>query len=166
MKRKIWIASLAALCILLSACGGAALTKNDLSVSVRGTKITTGTAVDELLTAFGEPESQSEAVSCVYSGMDKTYSYSDFTVYSYTEDDCEYFSELYCTENVQTEKGVSIGSSEDAVRKAYGEGLTEGCRISYSLEKGTDTQIPDTLYFEIEEGKVCAIGLICAHRAE
>ena len=48
----------------------------------------------------------SEAVSCVYTGMDKTYAYSDRILYTYPDGDADRLLELYCTADVQTAQGV------------------------------------------------------------
>ena len=62
---------------LLCACGKKTISEADLSLTVDGTAVRPDTSVSALLDAFGADYTYSEAVSCVYTGMDKTYAYND-----------------------------------------------------------------------------------------
>ena len=84
MKRiTALILSAAILCALLCACGKSAFTEDDISIRVNGETIDTHSSVSAILDAFGPDYAFSEAISCVYTGMDKTYQYPDFFLYTY-----------------------------------------------------------------------------------
>ena len=155
------------LCALLSGCGKKSLSEADLSLTVSGTAVQPDTSVSALLDAFGGDYTYSEAVSCVYTGMDKTYAYDDLILYTYPDGDTDRLMELYCTADVTTSRGITIGSSRKDVEKAYGSGYTEaGITLTYALKAPDDLTLPASIYFELQNDTVCAIGITSAHRAE
>ena len=155
------------LCALLAACGEKTISEADLSLTVNGTAVRPDTSVSALLDAFGGDYTYSEAVSCVYTGMDKTYAYSDRILYTYPDGDADRLLELYCTADVQTAQGVGIGASRKDVEAAYGTEYTQaGNTMTYALAAQDSLTIPASLYFELDGDTVCAIGLTSAHRAE
>lgn len=138
-----------------------------MTLTVGGTAVRPDTSVSALLDAFGTDYTYSEAVSCVYTGMDKTYAYSDRILYTYPDGDADRLLELYCTADVQTAQGVGIGASRKDVEAAYGTEYTQtGNTMTYALAAQDSLTIPASLYFELDGDTVCAIGLTSAHRAE
>lgn len=127
------------------------------------------TSVDEVLAILGGGYEYAEAVSCVYDGMDKTYTYPDAVVYTFPDGDGDRLMELYCTGgDVKTPAGISLGDSRDKVVQTYGDGFTEkGIVLAYDLKKpaSADNE-PASLYFELTGGKVSAIGITSEHRSE
>ena len=112
MKKTICLLLTALLlCALLGSCGKKTISEVDLTLTVGGTAVRPDTSVSALLDAFGTDYTYSEAVSCVYTGMDKTYAYSDRILYTYPDGDADRLLELYCTADVQTAQGVGIGAS-------------------------------------------------------
>lgn len=87
------------LALLLTACGGSKQTADPV-LQIGGAAVEDSTAVDAVLDALnglgGEYE-YAEAVSCVYDGMDKTYTYENAVVYTYPDGDADRLMELYCT---------------------------------------------------------------------
>ena len=163
MKRMILIA-LALL--LLAGCGGKEAAVSP-ALTVDGTTFTHESAVDEILTALGEDFTYYEAISCVYDGMDKTYSYGDVTLYTYPDGETDRLMELYCTGGSVSAGDVTIGSTAEDVKAAFGSGYTEaGSVLTYALEPKSEQNTPASLYFELEDGKVCAIAMTAEHRAE
>lgn len=155
------------LCALLAACGEKTISEADLSLTVNGTAVRPDTSVSALLDAFGGDYTYSEAVSCVYTGMDKTYAYDDLILYTYPDGDADRLLELYCTGNVQTAQGIGIGASRKDLEAAYGTGHTQaGSTLTYALSAQDELTVPASLYFELDGDTVCAIGLTSAHRAE
>ena len=74
MKKTICLLLTALLlCALLGSCGKKTISEVDLTLTVGGTAVRPDTSVSALLDAFGTDYTYSEAVSCVYTGMDKTY---------------------------------------------------------------------------------------------
>ena len=168
MKKTICLLLTALLlCALLGSCGKKTISEVDLTLTVGGTAVRPDTSVSALLDAFGTDYTYSEAVSCVYTGMDKTYAYSDRILYTYPDGDADRLLELYCTADVQTAQGVGIGASRKDVAAAYGTEYTQaGNTMTYALAAQDSLTIPASLYFELDGDTVCAIGLTSAHRAE
>ena len=161
MKKTICLLLTALLlCALLGSCGKKTISEVDLTLTVGGTAVRPDASVSALLDAFGTDYTYSEAVSCVYTGMDKTYAYSDRILYTYPDGDADRLLELYCTADVQTAQGVGIGASRKDVEAAYGSTMT------YALAAQDSLTIPASLYFELDGDTVCAIGLTSTHRAE
>ena len=157
MKKTICLLLTALLlCALLGSCGKKTISEVDLTLTVGGTAVRPDTSVSALLDAFGTDYTYSEAVSCVYTGMDKTYAYSDRILYTYPDGDAARLLELYCT-----------GASRKDVEAAYGTEYTQaGNTMTYALAAQDSLTIPASLYFELDGDTVCAIGLTSAHRAE
>lgn len=168
MKRTLACVLLAALlCALLCACGSSAFQAEDISLTVSGVTVTTDSAVPALLDAFGSDYTYAEAISCVYTGMDKTYQYPSVTIYTYPDGEEDRLMELCCTADVTTARGISLGASRQDVEAAYGQCPSKtGSLMTYSLPEENGQTIPAALYFELQDGAVSAIGIICAHRAE
>ena len=168
MKKTICLLLTALLlCALLGSCGKKTISEVDLTLTVGGTAVRPDTSVSALLDAFGTDYTYSEAVSCVYTGMDKTYAYSDRILYTYPDGDADRLLELYCTADVQTAQGVGIGASRKDVEAAYGTEYTQaGNTMTYALAAQDSLTIPASVYFELDGDTVCAIGLTSAHRAE
>ena len=168
MKKTICLLLTALLlCALLGSCGKKTISEVDLTLTVGGTAVRPDTSVSALLDAFGTDYTYSEAVSCVYTGMYKTYAYSDRILYTYPDGDADRLLELYCTADVQTAQGVGIGASRKDVEAAYGTEYTQaGNTMTYALAAQDSLTIPASLYFELDGDTVCAIGLTSTHRAE
>lgn len=89
-----------------------------------------------VVSALGEPTSYYEEASCAFEGMDKTYSYPDFDLKTYTLDGVDYVNAvIFWTDNVETSEGLYIGASAAAVEKAYPGAAAQG-QTSVKLEKG------------------------------
>ena len=168
MKRiTALILSAAILCALLCACGKSAFTEDDISIRVNGETIDTHSSVSAILDAFGPDYAFSEAISCVYTGMEKTYQYSDCILYTYPGEQGDCLLEIYCTADAASAKGPGIGSSRTEVEAAYGSGYTQaGDVMTYTLDGAGAQMEPATIYFELQDDTVCAVGLTAEHRAE
>ena len=91
------------------------------SFTYNGTKIQMHAEASAITDALGEPKECTEAASCVFEGMDKTYFYGSFYLVTYPKDDKEYVYQLWFTDDtVETEEGICIGDSVDKVKEAYG----------------------------------------------
>lgn len=168
-KRVCLILTAVLLAACLCACGTdkAGFKKEDLSLTVAGCKITPDTSVEDILSALGGDYTYAEAISCVYTGMDKTYTYAGATLYTYPDDEDDRLMELYCEQDVQTSKGITIGAGRDDVIAQYGSSYVEtGSILSYELPASASENLPASLYFLITDGKVAAIAITAEHRAE
>ena len=169
MKKLLFFALVLALVLGLCACGSdAKFSEADLSLTVDGVSVTAKSKVADLLGSFGEGYEYSEAISCVYEGMDKTYEYANVTLYTYPDGDSDRLMELYCVGgNVATSKGITFGSTKAEVLAQYGDGCVEtGSMLSYELPVSGSDNLPASLYFMLKDGKVSAIAITAEHRAE
>ena len=168
-KRVCLILTICLLAACLCACGSdAGFSKEDLSLTVAGTEITPDTPVSDILAALGEDYDYAEAISCVYTGMDKTYTYAAVTLYTYPDGERDRLMELYCEgADVKTSRGITIGASKADVTAQYGSGYVEtGSILSYELPASAGENLPASLYFLMRDGKVAAIAVTAEHRAE
>ena len=109
MKKAIALLVALAICAALCACGNRqkTLEETDLSMSVNGVEVTTKSSVDTLLTIFDGKYETAEAVSCVYSGMERTYSNETLSVFTYPGDDgAEHLMEAYAQAFVCASKEI------------------------------------------------------------
>lgn len=92
----------------------------------------------KLLEKAGRPKSKSESQSCAYDGMDRTYTYKDFVVktYSKSKNGTEYINSIVLlTSKVSTKEGVKIGSSKNDVIDAYGRATPKFGVYTYTKGK-------------------------------
>lgn len=148
--------------------GGAALTADDLAIRIGSFTATPGTTMDDVRAALGEEDAYAEAISCVYEGMDKTFTYGEVTFYTYPDGETDRLMEVYCTGGeVSTAKGVTFGATVAQIEAAYGSGYTRsGKLLTYELPVSGEELEPASLYFVIENDCVAAIAMTAEHRAE
>lgn len=167
MRRNLLCAALLAalLLALLSGCAKGSAVEPVLTVG--GTEITGNTSVEDVLETLGEDYEYYEAISCVYEGMDKTYTYPDYILYTYPDGATDHLMELYCTGGDVSAKGVTFGASKDEIVEAFGEDYAEeGSMIIYAVEPSDANNEPASVYFELTDGAVSAIALTAEHRSE
>ena len=106
----------------------------------------------DVLAALGEPLSYFEATSCAFEGLDKTYTYSGFSITTRPDEDLQDYVNLILLtdDSVSTQEGVYIGCSADDVTAAYGEGSRTENVIRYT--KGNSA-----MNFILEGDKVISI---------
>lgn len=123
-----------------------------------GTKITMKADVQSILDALGEPKQYNETASCAFTGLDKTYFYGSFYLYTCPIEGKDYvYGVMLMDDTVTTAEGLYIGAPQSEVERIYGsEGyngsngyiLTKGpCRLTVILEEGVVTSIQyDAIY--------------------
>lgn len=151
---KKWIAILLALVLALSlvACGESAADNAGNGGSSEGsgnkpaepgyvfkhgtTEIVMNAPAKDIIAALGEPQSYSEQASCAFTGLDKTYNYGSFVLYTYPLDGVDYVYSLFLQDDgVATPEGITIGSSRADVEAAYGTAGFNGSN-AYIMTKG------------------------------
>lgn len=79
-----------------------------------------------LLEYLGEPDSYFEAASCAFDGLDKTYTYAGVEIITYPDGDADYISSIRLLDgSVSTPEGITVGSTQEEVAAAYGDGFEE-----------------------------------------
>ena len=170
MKKTALAAICMLLCVSLCACGSddKALKTEDLSMTVDGKTISADASVSSILENFGDGSEMAEAVSCVYSGMERTYAYDNLILYTYPGDDGqEHLMEAYAETGAQTSRGVKLGDSLKNVEESYGSDYTRtGDVVTFSMEGANEQMVPAGVYFELSDDMVTAIGIVAEHRAQ
>ena len=90
----------------------------------KGVSVTMNGAAKKLIKKAGKPSKKTVKKSCAYKGKDRTYTYKDFQLktYSKTNNGAEYVSEIRFRSNkAVTKEGIRIGSSLKDVTKKYGK---------------------------------------------
>jgi hypothetical protein len=95
-----------------------------------------GMKADGVLDALGEAKSRVVSASCAFGGNDIVYDYQSVKISANDENGYEM---IYCIELVddmaQTQKGIKIGSTKDAVIAAYGDATkTVGVNLLYEKD--------------------------------
>ena len=105
-----------------------------------------------ILESLGAWKDYAESPSCAFEGMDKVYTYAGFEIETYCLDNTDYIAGVrLLDDSVKTDKGITIGSTKDAVKDAYGE-PTEESETSISYQSGNTK-----LQFLLRDGAVCDI---------
>lgn len=101
-----------------------------------GVTIAMNAEAKPILKSLGKEQDYFEAKSCAFEDMDRTYTYSGFELKTYTLKGVEYVqSILFTDDSVSTKEGISIGSSVEELKKAYGDKGTESLGL-YTYEQG------------------------------
>lgn len=140
MKKFFAIATAAVMALSLCACGDD--TNKEPEASTQGSEATNPTTqgpvgytfthndvqfgVDmsaaKVVEALGKYDDRAETESCAFGGMDVDYYYPDFVINTNTEDGYErIYSIRLVSDMVETEEGVCLFQTADAVTAAYGE---------------------------------------------
>ena len=166
MKKLIAIL-LAMVCVLsLCACGGGApettggqpkettpsAGEEAYTCTYEGVKIRLGYDVGDVVSDLGEPKDRAVTESCAFGGNDIVYDYRSVKI---SANDEEGFERVYCVELVddmaQTEEGIKIGATAEAVTAAYGEPTTSNAGGVIYTKGGVE------LRFLMKDGKVTSI---------
>lgn len=150
MKHFYTIAPLLLMLCLLG-CTASPAQQHNFQFTYRGTVIAIDAEAAPVVAALGEPKTYTEEASCVFDGLDKTYSYGSFYLATYPKDGKDYISRIWFTDDsVSTPEGIRIGASQKDVEQAYGEKL--GTQNSFTF-----VQKDSKLTVLLEEGAVTSI---------
>ena len=108
--------------------------------------------VETILSELGMWTNYAETTSCAFKGLDKTYSYPGFDLYTYPLNGRDNVNSVYFVdESVKTVEGIGIGSSQEDMERVYGTDYTEEFGVyTYTKDKST-------LQFIITDGVIEAI---------
>lgn len=131
--------------------GSLAEDTGNYTFSVNGVSVSIGQDMEEVRSGLGKEQSYFEAASCAFEGLDKTYTYSGFTITTRPEGEKDFVNSILLTDDsVTTERGIYIGSTREDVISAYGEGGETDTVIRYSKDN-------TTLNFILKDNKVISI---------
>ena len=124
-----------------SSSGSAASASSEgFSFTSGSTKIEMNADASAIVDELGDPDDYFESESCAFEGLDKVYTYPGFHLNTYPVDDKDYVLSVdFMDDTVETDEGISIGSTKDEVTEAYGEPAEE-TSSSLVYEKG-DTEM-------------------------
>jgi len=159
MKKYRSLALVLALILSLAACGGDDKpTPSEASgayafpvAAANGYVVELNADMAQVLEKLGEPVTYFEAASCAFDGLDKTYTYTGFTITTRPDGDKDYVNDILLTDDtVSTAEGIRIGASLSDVTAAYGEKEPDGNALIYDREGVT-------LLFILDGDKVMSI---------
>ncbi|MHB1452341.1 MAG: hypothetical protein ACYCYM_00095 [Saccharofermentanales bacterium] len=105
-----------------------------------------------LLEQLGEPKEYFEAPSCAFQGIEKTYVYTSFSLYTYELEGADYVASIVILDDsITTKEGVSMGDPLSKVTSVYGDGYVKSVGL-YSYESDVMK-----LNFLIEDDAVISI---------
>ena len=108
--------------------------------------------VAPILEGLGEWENYAETTSCAFKGLDKTYSYPGFDLYTYPLNGKDNVNSVYFVDDtVSTPEGINIGSTKEEMEAAYG--------TDYEEEFGAYTYTKDKskLQFLVTDGVIDSV---------
>lgn len=86
--------------------------KTDFTFDFKTTTIAMNMLAAPVIEALGEPRTYTEAASCAFEGLDKTYYYGGFYLTTYPDGDNDRVYQLwFADDSVETRQGIRIGSS-------------------------------------------------------
>lgn len=103
-------------------------------LSAQDVNIEMNAPAEAIIAGLGEYTDYFEAKSCAFNGIDRTYIYADYEVYTYPYNGVDYISGIYLMETAQTNEGLKIGDTYDRMIELYGEDYTEDIGL-YTYEK-------------------------------
>lgn len=108
-----------------------------------GTCFVMGAIADDTVAALGEPQSLTEAPSCVHEGMDKLYNYGSYTLTTSPDADGNArIQEIALTSDaVALADGLSIGSDKAAVEASFGTDYTDNFGVLQFALEGADVSV-------------------------
>lgn len=110
--------------------------KEDFAFHYKDTEIRMNAPAEPVLAKLGEAMNYTEAASCAFEGLDKTYFYGSFYLTTYPKDGKDFISIVEIVDDtVQTDEGIAIGDPEKKVEEAYGAENYNGIN-AYVVESG------------------------------
>jgi predicted small secreted protein len=134
----------------------------DIALDINGKTYRCGDDVAPLLKELGDGYEYSEAISCAYDGLDKTYTYDNVDVYTYPDGDIDRVSEItaYGTD-ASTPKGLKVGDTVERMEELYGAGYSEeGITRIYEIPPKQENAQGASLYVTLDDsGKIQSIAI-------
>lgn len=151
--KKLVVLCMAFVLTALTAVAPASAKAKGFVFKYKGVSVTMNGAAKKLIKKAGKPKKKVVKKSCAYKGKDRTYTYDDFQLKTYSKSNKgkEYVSEIrFRTSEVSTKEGIKIGSSLKSMMKKYGKATPKYGVYTYKKGKGK-------LQFIVENDQVTAI---------
>jgi hypothetical protein len=111
-------------------------TDSGYAFEFKGTEIQMNQKAEPIIKKLGKSKNYFEAESCAFQGLDKTYTYNSFELFTYQIDDVDYvLSVRFLDDIVTTKEGIGLNSTLEQVKAAYGDKYTEKSGL-YTFIKG------------------------------
>lgn len=111
-------------------------TQDGFAFEYNGVTIPLNVEAAPILDKLGDPMESFEAPSCAFQGLDKIFYFSGFELSTYPNEGVDYISAVdIVDDSVSTVEGISIGSTLEDIKAAYGEDYTEESGL-YTYTKG------------------------------
>ena len=134
MKRILALCLTVLLVLSLAACGndsndnnddGANVVQNDFKILYNGTVVVTGVEAKEIIPKLGNYTSE-DGEACGTNEKDVIYTLSGLEIETHVSGSSEIVRQIkILNDSVETEKGITIGSTKDDVVSAYGKNYEE-----------------------------------------
>lgn len=122
----------------------------EYSLNYNGKEYTLGAVFTE--EKYGKAENYSEMQSCAFDGIDKTFTYRDYEIYTYPDQEEDKILSIYfLNQMISTTEGIRIGDTFEKMIKVYGEEY-EQMNSQYSYHKGKTS-----LRFIVENNEISSI---------
>ena len=169
MKRFLVI--LAVCVFILSGCESKAATgfsKDDLYLVINGKEYYCDINIEEIIADFGEEYRYSEAISCAYDGLDKTFIYDTVEFYTYPTVDGDFVNEIFTFDpDIKTSKNLHVGSTREEVLAAYGDDCEdEGHLLMYKIPVANANRDNASLCFLLDDDVVISIWITAEQVSE
>lgn len=129
--------------------------------AVNGVLIGMNEEAAPIVEKLGTAANYFESPSCAFQGIDKTYTYSNFELYTYPKNKVDYVSSIYVLDgSISTQEGIHIGSTTEEMTAAYGNDYKE------ELGAYTYTKDKSTLTFIVDNGTVSSIEYVAIVKKE
>ena len=126
--------------------------ENEFVFEVNGISIPMHAEAAPILEKLGGSQEYFEAESCAIPGLEKTYSFDGFDLYTYEIEGVDYIAAITILDDtVATKEGVYLYDNKDAVLQTYGD------KYAKKLDLYTYTLSKSELAFLIENDEVVSI---------
>ncbi len=130
----------------------------DMAVIINGKTYPVRVDSAEVLSVLGDDCEKDEQISCVYDGMDKTFTYDGIVVSTVPVDGKDVIEMFTITGPAYTTtRNITVGASRDEVIAAYGENYWDDGYVTYT-ESGDENNISEMrIQFAFDGDKVSEI---------
>lgn len=145
----------------LPAAAMGSFSSNDIALIIEGKTYRSSENVNTLLKVLGDNYMYSEAISCAYDGLDKSYSYDNIDVYTYPDKDIDRVSEITIYGgDAETGKGLKVGDTVKRMEELYGTGYSEeGITLIYEIPPKQANAEGASLYVTVEDDIIKSIAI-------